>query len=176
MSTQPRHRLNFVVYSSETISTYFCNVLCLFCSILCRFEDLMQVVSFIMKSSVAAFVLLGSTVQAGNGSTGFGGFHFSSTNGRVGYHLVARPFFPQNPCRPDEEIYLSGMSVSGTLPPGIAPPTYPTNMGFEGTPRQAGNWSVEVTVKDMSCGRSLGMPGPRNYGDFSTIVNFQIDP
>lgn len=70
------------------------------------------------------------------------------------------------------------MTVAGTLPPGLTPPGFTGNGTpyFEGTPRQAGDWHVVVTVSHLSCGPGQNVRGPVDYGDATIPVDFHIDP
>lgn len=115
--------------------------------------------------------------------TTFSGLYFTPTNGRVGYHMVSNNYFPVSPCREDEHISVDadvgGITVKGQVPPGLAAPDVSVGrFGFEGTPRQAGDWEVEVTLHDLYCNGSRGprFHNGRTWGDRTTMVHFHIDP
>src|SRR5258706_8037161 len=82
--------------------------------------------------------------------TKFYGLYYSPTDGRVGYHLVSNNLFRETPsdCKPGP---LSDLTATGTAPPGItvageSRPDGTRSPNFEGTPRQAGDWDVTVTM------------------------------
>ncbi|HLJ63829.1 MAG TPA: hypothetical protein VKT70_06975 [Stellaceae bacterium] len=103
----------------------------------------------------------------------FEGGYFSPTNGRVGYHMVATSHFHRTPCgRPNDGISSSSWTITGTVPPGLSAPdpAIPTFV-FEGTPRQAGDWTITFTWHHLSCASR-----PEDFGDVSYPVNFHIDP
>lgn len=119
-----------------------------------------------------------SAANAAAAPTGFSGGYAHPTTGRVGYHMVSQISFGAEPCRPEEHIAPADMTVAGTLPPGLTPPGLAGNGTpyFEGTPRQAGDWHVVVTMRDLRCDATLGVPGPVSYGDLIVPVDFHIDP
>jgi hypothetical protein len=101
--------------------------------------------------------------------------HYEPTTGRVGYHMVSQPHPDRMPpgCSP----VVNGVTLeAGTLPPGLAGPTYSVAMGLpagviEGTPRQPGDWQVVIVLHNVTCG-----VGGTPYGDRRVNVNFHIDP
>lgn len=112
---------------------------------------------------------------------GFSGGSFTPTSGRVGYHMVSAFEFQARPCRPDEHIHVTDVTVKGTVPPGLTSPGLAGQGGngtpnFEGTPRQAGDWQVYATLHDLSCSAVYGAAGPIDYGDVGIPINFHIDP
>jgi hypothetical protein len=114
-------------------------------------------------------------------ATAFAGLYFSPTNGKVGYHMVSDNFFSQNPCTKDEFASVGkaegGITTAGTIPPGLMPPDVTQGrFTFEGTPRQAGDWDVTVTMHYLSCAKAHNSDGPVNYGDQTATVHFHIDP
>ena len=105
----------------------------------------------------------------------FSSFSFSPTSGRVGYHLVSKLNEPPND-RPVPgaacAVQPSEMTTSEDLPPGLSTTRTQTFYTIEGTPTQAGDWSIQVTFHDVKC--SVGSDR-RNYGDRTFPVNFHID-
>jgi hypothetical protein len=102
---------------------------------------------------------------------------FSNTNGRVGYHMFAKlsmydwdlPTGNWDTCDP-----ATGQpwTTVGTIPPGLALVSTGEH-GFDGTPRQPGDWTVDVTIGRVAC-----MQGPdhADYGPKTVEVHFHIDP
>jgi hypothetical protein len=110
----------------------------------------------------------------------FAGLYFSPTSGKVGYHMVSKNLVSQDPCSGNFSIgdYGSrgpGFSVEGLVPPGLtAPDAAKKQFAFEGTPRQAGDWDVKVTMRYIHCGYGGGAKD--TDPDLSTDVHFHIDP
>ena len=126
--------------------------------------------AFVILASCAGFGARAAPVDADN----FIDFHFSPTNGKVGYHMAASSHFTRRPaaCGPTALANTSGYTVSGAVPPGLSAPDISTgNYGFEGTPREPGDWTVRVTVHDLTC-----QGAAKNYGDMTAVVNFHIEP
>jgi len=78
--------------------------------------------------------------------------HYTQTVGRVGYHFVSHQqtsgHDPMNLC----EGFSEGAKItSGIVPPGLRMDIRGT---FEGTPRQPGEWDVEVTLYGWYCTNS----------------------
>jgi len=111
----------------------------------------------------------------------FAGLYFSPTSGKVGYHMLSTNFFSQTPCATNEHptvgLAEGGITATGTIPPGLmAPDASQGRFGFEGTPRQAGDWDVTVTEHYLTCSSVPGSDGSTNFGDVTTTVHFHIDP
>ena len=119
-----------------------------------------------------------SAATAAPAPASFVGAYFHPTNGRVGYHMTSRYDFQATPCRPDEHPHLADITLKGTLPPGVTAPGSAGNgtPNFEGTPRQAGDWEVYVTMMDLTCTATFGVAGPVDYGNLTIAVGFHIDP
>jgi hypothetical protein len=102
---------------------------------------------------------------------------FNSTNGRVGYHMFAsfgvydwdEPTGVNATCHPA----VGNLSVAGTLPPGLTLQTAAQAYGFDGTPRQPGDWTVNVTIDRIACKAG---PDQTVYGPRNVAVHFHIDP
>jgi hypothetical protein len=123
-------------------------------------------------------------------ATTFGSMVYRPINGKVGYHITANPadygnYSGGTPCAPGEygEMTISkgGRTVEGTLPPGLtASDGSHGHLMFEGTPRQAGDWDVQVTDHGLYCtGGALGNHGPSgggDYGDRTGTLRIHIDP
>ena len=119
---------------------------------------------------------LNQTSQAA--PTQFAGLYFRPTNGYVGYHMVSTSRFAQSPCAAGEKILYRWMSAQGTAPPGLDGPgsiVQSDTDRFEGTPQQAGDWDLQVTVYHLNCSAN-GERGPIDYGDLTGTVHFHIDP
>jgi hypothetical protein len=101
---------------------------------------------------------------------------FSPTTGRVGYHMPANfgfydwdePTGNNSTCDPG----VADMSATGTIPPGLTLLTSGTH-GFDGTPRQPGDWTVRVTIGRVACKQG---PDQTVYGPRTIDVHFHIDP
>jgi hypothetical protein len=99
--------------------------------------------------------------------------HFSTTAGRVGYHVVsnlqwyASEFPPQ--CRSDHDTRSREVTVRGTLPPGLTADPPNNFFAIQGTPRQPGDWSYAVLIHGVWCHGQF-------YGDRRVDVTFHVDP
>jgi len=145
---------------------------------------LMLVALFMLSSCADASQTGGNWGNSGGNQAAtksFAGLYFSPTSGKVGYHMVSNNFISQSPCAADEG-YSAGsggsrggpVSVEGIVPPGLMPPdALQGRYGFDGTPRQAGDWDVKVTYRYLHCGsKVVGEDAP----DLTTTVHFHIDP
>jgi hypothetical protein len=107
----------------------------------------------------------------------FNHMNFSNTNGRVGYHMFAafgvptwdEPTGDNATCHPGAGDWI----VAGTVPPGLALQQVPYGYGFDGTPRQPGDWTVNVTIGHIQCKEG---PNQTDYGPRTVSVHFHIDP
>lgn len=87
------------------------------------------------------------TTAASGGSLPEGGLHYVGSDGHVGRRLVAE-------LENDAEIcplpwLATPRGVEGDLPPGLS--FNPTDGSIEGTPLEAGTWTVRVTLDDVRC-------------------------
>jgi hypothetical protein len=135
-----------------------------------------------------SLILLGACASSvgvsASAATAAGTFNhgvFSPTSGRVGYHMPPNfgfydwdePTGDNSACHPG----VAGMTAAGTLPPGLALVTNDVTghavHGFEGTPRQPGDWNVTVTIQHVAC---MQGPDQTDYGPRTVEVHFHIDP
>ena len=109
----------------------------------------------------------------------FNRMSFTDTNGKVGYHMVSHILIlgddTPTPTRDAVEcnplLDRGGVRVVGDLPPGLSFEVIgPT---FLGTPRQPGNWDVDVTEMFLSCS---GGPDQGWYGPRTVHVTLRITP
>jgi hypothetical protein len=118
----------------------------------------------------------------------FSHIEFAPLKGRVGYHMVSETSVDYNDLPAGRLCFVNGANdgmtraweTSGTRPPGlIVPgdddPSSPGNMTthIEGTPRQAGDWNLTVTIHHAHCAQGSDQ---RDYGDRTIEVNIHIDP
>lgn len=118
----------------------------------------------------------------------FSHISFVPVNGRVGYHMVAETNVPFDDLPAGMPCFVNGANdgmtraweTSGTRPPGLLvpgdnDPSSPGNMTtyIEGTPRQAGDWHLTVTIHHAHC---IQGSDQRDYGDRTIEVNIHIDP
>jgi hypothetical protein len=107
---------------------------------------------------------------------------FANTNGRVGYHMFANfgvyssdePTGDNATCVPA----VGDTTTRGTIPAGLVllANDLPNNSGvegFDGTPRQPGDWTVSVVINHVKCNAG---PDQRDYGPKTVTVHFHIDP
>jgi hypothetical protein len=120
----------------------------------------------------------------------FGDIVYRQMTGKVGYHMTADPadyghYAGGTPCTPDETIELTapegGRTYAGTLPPGLAAGGDAAHgrLVFEGTPRQAGDWDIQVTDHGLYClgpRGNHGAPGGGDFGDRTGALRIHIDP
>jgi len=136
-------------------------------------RSLVQHVAPITVCAVAGVLTACAGARAPVARVPFSQGFFEPTMGRVGYHMVSEMKWhasdePTPRCVPTSS---GNEDVNGTPPPGLAYDQ--SNLEFEGTPRQAGDWSVRVTTHGMHCGMG---PDQQNYGDRTITINFHIDP
>jgi hypothetical protein len=110
----------------------------------------------------------------------FNHLEFVNTNGRVGYHMFStiRTYAYDTPtgdavaCSPAAAETTS----SGTIPAGLTLLANDQNgegvRGFDGTPRQPGDWTVNVTVGRIRCQQG---PDQTVYGPRTIVVHLHID-
>lgn len=100
-----------------------------------------------------------------------------NTRGRVGYHMnsmvgIYQDDEPTSAC--SGHVGAHGMSYTGELPPGLKQVGGAGELfGFAGTPRQAGDWRVTITVSYFWC--KVG-PDTKRYGPRTIDASFHIDP
>lgn len=109
--------------------------------------------------------------------------YYTPTTGRVGYHMTSTLYLGQDPPSECRMAYRSVFVMQGASgPPGLTlPHTDTANWTvIEGTPRQAGDWTFDVVLKEITCclkwgARGTDCEGPR-YGDRVIPVHIHIDP
>jgi hypothetical protein len=124
----------------------------------------------------------------------FVGGYYTPVTGKVGQELISDANYSIDDMPPSCVVTWKDISVAGDLPPGLSPPGTNVTLvasvkderngipisaaempeiaasAFSGTPRQAGDWPVTVTIHDMACS------GKQSYGDRTIKVNFHIAP
>ena len=124
-----------------------------------------------------------SAQRAAAPATGtFNNIFFKNTSGRVGYHMFAPvsvwdadlPTGANATCVPG--VYDT--TTSGTIPPGLVLlandlPNRGGVHGFDGTPRQPGDWTVRVVINHIQCTQGANQT---DYGPRTVEVHFHIDP
>lgn len=137
----------------------------------------------ILVLGVGAFAIQASARRApAPPATGtFNHIEFENTTGRVGYHMYStvRVFSYDTPtgdavvCAPA----AADTTTSGTIPAGLVLLANDVNgqglHGFDGTPRQPGDWTVYVTIGRIQC---QGGPDRNIYGPRTVAVHFHVDP
>ena len=116
----------------------------------------------------------------------FSHMYWAPVNGRVGYHMVSKwqtdtDDLPAGiPCAagalPDG--ITKGIEVYGTRPPGLIAPGDDMSSGsesnsIEGTPREPGDWQLEITIHHIHCTQGRDQ---QDYGDRTVQVSIHIDP
>jgi hypothetical protein len=110
--------------------------------------------------------------------TPFSQGYYEPAIGRVGYHMVSFPTWyrsdePGTPCSPGfTDVSLD----SGTVPPGLVGPysnAQEWSSKFEGTPRQPGDWQLQVTLYGIHCRQGSDQ---QDYGNRTIQVHLHIDP
>jgi hypothetical protein len=103
----------------------------------------------IIQSGPVLIVPTGKTepIHAARGSLPDGGLHYVGSDGHVGLPLVAE--LGNNPEICPLPWVATPRGIEGDLPPGLS--FNPTDGSIEGTPLEAGTWTVRVTLDDVSC-------------------------
>lgn len=142
-----------------------------------------------LSGAVAALVICVAPARADF----FVGGYYTPITGHVGQILNSDAAFDVRDMPPGCIVLWKSITVSGSLPPGLAPPganltlvapakdengiPIPTAevpevaaSAFYGTPSKVGDWPLVVTFHDMACS------GGQNYGDRSIKATFHIVP
>ncbi len=131
----------------------------------------------LVLSLTALALLLGSASQenasASTQSSPFSALYFEPTSGQTGYHMVSDIWLDEWNSPGGKGCKWTALSKisKGNLPPGLE---FDAGIArFEGTPRQAGRWSVSVSFSDIHCtdGRDQSI-----YGPVTVRINFNIKP
>lgn len=133
----------------------------------------------VTATAIMGFLLVSATPQyAQEGLKLFGGWNQAAIrndsakgvcvaavkgiNGEVGRRLVVSG--PTASCTPDPNWAGTPRIISGDLPPGM---NFDSKLGIKGTPREKGDWIVQVELKDLQCNGVT-------YMGFSQELRFHI--
>ena len=99
---------------------------------------------------------------------------FVPLDGRVGYHMVSKLNFFDHDVPPEcnhdpANSYMLAAAVEGSIPPGLKYDEH--QAAFEGTPRQPGNWDLDVSLSHFRCRNS-----DLDFGDRRIHVHLYIAP
>ena len=145
------------------------------------------------KTALSWLVLAGFMGVAGARADYFVGGYYTPVNGKVGQELISDAAYSIDDMPPSCVVTWKAITVAGDLPPGLSPPGTNVTLvaqskdengipisaaeipeiaasAFSGTPRQAGDWPLAVTIHDMACS------GKASYGDRTIKVKFHIAP
>jgi hypothetical protein len=96
--------------------------------------------------------------------------YYKPTTGKVGQHLSSDAAFGISDMPDQCAVEWKDVVITGTLPPGLDISNSFSSV-IAGTPTQAGDWAVTVTLHSLGCSAI-----PAGQADRSIKVNFHITP